>query len=118
MVAAMKCHNDTGTCMQRPKCEHACNVRGSWQAPLAPVTVNNQPCRLCRHWEPRYPKNPALGACLRVSTILFESHGEEPGAIALSIPGGMREFNPPTREAEFPILRTVAEFGCVGWESR
>ena len=29
----MKCHNDTGTCMQRPKCEHACNARGSWQLP-------------------------------------------------------------------------------------
>ncbi len=25
----MKCHNDTGNCMQRPKCEHSCNVRGS-----------------------------------------------------------------------------------------
>lgn len=23
----MKCHNDTGKCMHRPKCEHACNLR-------------------------------------------------------------------------------------------
>lgn len=23
----MKCRNDTGKCMHRPKCEHACNLR-------------------------------------------------------------------------------------------
>ncbi len=29
------CQSDTGACIYRPKCEHACNVRGSWKAPLA-----------------------------------------------------------------------------------
>lgn len=73
-------------------------------------------CRTCRHWEQRYPQNKGLGRCLRVSTILFQAFRDEPGGIALSVPMGMREWNPPSREEPYPVLRTQADFGCVAWE--
>ena len=79
---------------------------------------NNYSCRTCRHWDQRFPQNTGLGECLRVSVTMFDAFQGERAAVALSVPTGMRECNPPSREEAFPVLRTVQDFGCVGYEPR
>jgi hypothetical protein len=75
-------------------------------------------CKTCRHWDARFPQNPALGYCGRLSVILFDARGDREGAVALMVPAGWADSNPPTREQPFPMLRTVADFGCIAHEPK
>jgi hypothetical protein len=69
---------------------------------------NDCQCKDCDAWMQEYPENKQLGNCTRLPIIIPCD-----GVIGLIRPNDWRDNPDVTRDIK--IVRTTADFGCVGF---
>jgi hypothetical protein len=69
---------------------------------------NSYECGTCSAWRQDDPENKILGNCMRVPVLSSD------GVITLIRPNDWRD-SPQDVTRDIAILRTTADFGCVGY---